>query len=90
MSDEWPRSKYSISRLSGCSQIPTQKSEVSPEIIQKIANNMNDVIPTINKPNSKMIDINVDTELEELSSNGYRILKKNQGKWNELPIDNQK
>jgi hypothetical protein len=41
-------------------------------------------------PNPKLIDININTEMQKLSDNGYKILRKNKEIWDESSIDDQK
>lgn len=106
MSDEWPKSKYSIKSITNTKMV-NNDSKVSSNIIQQIANNMdkpltpNKESKVINEPNMsnnisdigpnpKSIEINIDTEMQKLFNNGYKILRKNKEMWDELSIDDQK
>ena len=91
--DSWPRSKHDIRSIIN---IQVNTSEVSSDIIQEIVddmdnNSLDNPSDELDKgPNPRLIDVSVDAEMQRLSNNGYRVLRKNKKTWDELSIDNQK
>lgn len=82
--DEWPRAKSAIKNLFAT---VNNDSTISPDMIQKIVDNMDknqDIVTSKIGNGSKIVEIDHHSQFLKYLKNGYSILEKENGNWQEI------